>query len=42
MCAGIIAAAAWITRMWVTATVQGLVTGGCMVTLLLGLTGGAA
>ncbi|MFD4601849.1 hypothetical protein ACFWPQ_27895 [Streptomyces sp. NPDC058464] len=40
VCAGIIAAASWSTRMWVMATVQGLVTGGCVVMLLIGLTGG--
>ncbi|MEU9238367.1 hypothetical protein [Streptomyces sp. NPDC048385] len=31
LCTGIIAAAAWSARMWVTAAVQGLVTGGCLV-----------
>ncbi|MFK0153560.1 hypothetical protein ACIQVK_16005 [Streptomyces sp. NPDC090493] len=30
LCAGIIAAAAWSARMWVTAAVQTLVTGACL------------
>ncbi|MFJ8493626.1 hypothetical protein ACIRBZ_35560 [Streptomyces sp. NPDC094038] len=33
LCAGIIAAAAWTTRMWVTAVTQGLVTGVCLVVI---------
>ncbi|MEU9347574.1 hypothetical protein AB0D74_40895 [Streptomyces sp. NPDC048278] len=40
LCAGIIAAAAWSTRLWVTAAVQGLVTGGCLVAVT-GFWGGA-
>ncbi|MFF7474903.1 hypothetical protein [Streptomyces sp. NPDC008092] len=40
LCAGIIAAAAWSARMWVTAVVQGLVTGGCLV-VVIDLWGGA-
>ncbi|WP_181808150.1 hypothetical protein [Streptomyces shenzhenensis] len=34
LCTGIIAAAAWSARTWVTAAVQGLVTGGCLVTVI--------
>jgi xanthine/uracil permease len=37
VCAGIITAAAWSVRMRITAMVQGLVTGCCLVTLLIGL-----
>ena len=40
LCAGIIAAAAWSARMWVTAVVQGLVTGVCLVAVI-DLCGGA-
>ncbi|WP_217551598.1 hypothetical protein [Streptomyces sp. GbtcB6] len=40
LCAGIIAAAAWSARMWVTAVVQGLVTGGCLAAVI-DLWGGA-
>ncbi|MFG2952257.1 hypothetical protein ACGF5O_00825 [Streptomyces sp. NPDC048291] len=34
LCTGIIAAAAWSARMWVTAVVQGLVTGVCLVAVI--------
>ncbi|MER6536310.1 hypothetical protein ABT215_21360 [Streptomyces sp900105755] len=34
LCAGIIAAAAWTARMWVTAVVQALVTGGCLLAVI--------
>ncbi|MER6219010.1 hypothetical protein ACWCYL_03365 [Streptomyces sp. 900105755] len=34
LCAGIIAAAAWTVRMWVTAVVQALVTGGCLLAVI--------
>ncbi|MFF3849381.1 hypothetical protein [Streptomyces sp. NPDC002328] len=41
-CAGIIAAGAWVVHLRVTATVQGLVAGCCLVTVLIGLGGGFA
>ncbi|MGW3126230.1 hypothetical protein [Streptomyces sp. NPDC001123] len=40
LCAGIVAAAAWSARMWVTAVVQGVVTGSCLVAVI-DLWGGA-
>ncbi|MGY5011018.1 hypothetical protein ACWCY6_23525 [Streptomyces sp. 900105755] len=42
LCAGILAAATWTVRMWVTSAVQGLVSGCCLVTLLTILIGGPA
>lgn len=41
VCAGIIAAGAWTVHLRVTAAVQALVTGCCLVTLLIGLSGGS-
>ncbi|MFJ9351032.1 hypothetical protein [Streptomyces sp. NPDC101237] len=40
VCAGIFTAVAWSMTMRVTATVQGLLASGCLVTLLIGLAGG--
>jgi hypothetical protein len=34
LCAGIIAAAAWSARMWVTAALQGAVAGVCLVAVI--------
>ncbi|WP_093496869.1 hypothetical protein [Streptomyces sp. Ag109_O5-10] len=40
VCAGIFTAVAWSVSMRVTATVQGLLAGCCLVMLLIGLGGG--
>ncbi|MER5978416.1 hypothetical protein ABT142_18115 [Streptomyces sp. NPDC001857] len=37
VCSGLIAAGAWSLRLWVTAAVQALVTGCCLVMLLISL-----
>ncbi|MFD9392256.1 hypothetical protein ACFWBB_16480 [Streptomyces sp. NPDC060000] len=42
VCAGLTGAGAWTVRLRVTAMVQGLVTGCCLVTVLIGLSGGLA